>query len=99
MAVVYMLIRPYGKKTPAYIGIGDELRPYEHRMMAARGNHPNKILQKIFNKAVKYGFNDLNIKIISEMISWENACDLEKVLIKKYGRLDQKTGCLANLTN
>jgi len=46
--------------------------------------------------ANKYGFY---VIIVEENISWDQAKDLEKKLIKKYGRVNNNTGSLCNLTD
>lgn len=46
--------------------------------------------------AFKHGYE---IEILSPFLSWEDACELEMLLIQEYGRLDNKTGSLVNLTS
>ena len=95
----YHLVRPYAPYDVAYVGIGHLGRPHEHAVMAARGVHYNKILQRIFNKARKLGFTALTVILVAENLTWEEACLREKAEIALYGRKDKKTGCLANLTD
>ncbi len=69
-----------------YIGMSKtSRRPYDKRR--------NNIWHKITLKS-KYV-----IEIIQNNLSWEDACELEEFLIFLYGRIDLKTGSLANLTN
>lgn len=44
----------------------------------------------------KYG---LEVKILHENLTENEALDIEKRLITEYGRLDKDTGCLINLTD
>jgi len=83
----------------AYVGIGHLGRPHEHAAAAALGKHPNRILQRIFSKARKLGFEALTVIVVVDGLGWEAACLREKAEIKLYGRLDTRTGCLANLTD
>lgn len=69
-----------------YIGIGDNKRPY-----SKKGR--NKYWKHIVNK------HDYNVKILVDTISWERACELEKLMISFYGRIDKKEGVLVNLTD
>jgi hypothetical protein len=39
------------------------------------------------------------VEIIKEDLTWEEACELEKTLIKKYGRKDLGEGNLINMTD
>jgi hypothetical protein len=94
----YKLLRPYGLGLPAYIGIGGEHRPKEHEKAARVNRHPNKILQRIFNKAWKLGFDGLIIQVIERNMSWTRACEVEKKQIALFGRLDLGSGSLANMS-
>lgn len=69
-----------------YIGIGNGKRPYSTKY---RNKYWNNIISK-----TKY-----KIEIISENLSWQDACELEILLISEYGRLDNNTGILCNMTN
>jgi hypothetical protein len=42
---------------------------------------------------------DYNVEIIEDNLTWEEACEKEKFWISFYGRIDLKTGTLANLTS
>jgi hypothetical protein len=69
-----------------YIGIGDVKRPFEK---SSRNQYWKNIVKK-------YGYN---IVILVEGISWERACELEKLMISFYGRKDKKEGVLCNKTD
>jgi hypothetical protein len=69
-----------------YIGIGDLKRPYSKKSR-------NRYWRHIVNK---YNYD---VKIIVDNISWERACELEKLMISFYGRLDLGLGTLVNLTD
>lgn len=70
-----------------YIGIGKIRRPYE------RNGRRNHYWKSIVNK---HGYD---IEIIHKNLSWEDACNIERQLISKYGRLDLGTGILVNMTD
>jgi hypothetical protein len=69
-----------------YIGIGDNKRPYSKR---SRNKHWRHIVNK----------HDYNVEILVDEISWERACELEKLMISFYGRQDLGIGCLVNMTD
>jgi hypothetical protein len=71
-----------------YIGMGYLKRAYS-KDTAKR----NKIWNDIVNKT------SYQVEILAENLTWEDACELEILLISEYGRIDLKTGPLANLTN
>jgi hypothetical protein len=86
MAVVYQHIRKDTNQI-FYIGIGKtEKRAYS--------KHDRSVL---WNRYVnKFGYN---IEILHKDISWEESCNLEMLYIKNYGRINNHTGILVNLTN
>ena len=85
MAVVYRH-RRLDTNQIFYVGIGKlDNRPY------SKANR-NKWWKNIVEKT------DCHVEIIQEDISWEDACDLECLLISLYGRKDLGTGILVNLT-
>ena len=88
MAYVYQHIR-LDKNQPFYIGIGTS----EYYNRARRKKGRNKIWQRIFAKT------DIKIEILFDNITWDQACEKEIELIAKYGRINNKTGILANLTD
>lgn len=86
MAVVYKHIRKDTNEV-FYVGIGKDIkRPYYT-------THRSNIWQAIVNKT------DYDVIIIESGVSWERACDLERELIKKYGRRDLGLGSLVNMTD
>lgn len=86
MAGVYKHIRKDTNK-PFYFGIFEnQYRPYEK-------SRRNDIWDKIVAKT------DYEVQIIKEGLTWEEACQMERDLIKEYGRIDKGTGILANLTD
>lgn len=86
MAVIYRH-RKAGTKNVFYIGIGVTIQ------RAYRKTNRNKYWYNIVNK---YGYE---VDIIFDNISYLEACEGEKLLIKLYGRRDLKTGCLVNMTD
>jgi len=70
-----------------YIGIAKKKsRPYSKDN---RNNHWKNIVSK-------YGYY---VEILLDGLTWEEACELEILLISIYGRHDKKEGTLVNLTN
>jgi hypothetical protein len=84
--IVYRHIR-LDKNEVFYVGIGKN----EKRAFSKESR--NDLWRKITNK---HGYK---VEIVARPETWENACELEKLLISEYGRLDLKTGCLANMTD
>lgn len=82
---LYRHLKPCGEVF--YIGIGrDFKRTY---------NKYNRT--KFWNKVVsKYGYE---VQILKSDLTKEEACELEKMLISWYGRLDLGTGTLVNMTD
>lgn len=85
MAIVYRHLKPNGEVF--YIGIGKE----DKRAYTKQGR--NKYWKKVFNK---YGYE---VDILKRGLTWEEACELETILISWYGRKDLNEGTLTNLTN
>jgi hypothetical protein len=86
MAIVYQHIRKDTNEV-FYIGIGK-------KQSRAYSKHDRSLL---WNRYVnKFGYD---VEILHKDISWEEACDLEISYIKHYGRLNNKTGILVNLTD
>ena len=86
---VYKHIRK-DKNEPFYIGIGcksNYFRAHEG------GNKRNVIWNKISNKT------EWEVEIISEGLDKKSASLKEQELIKIYGRLDNNTGILSNMTD
>lgn len=69
-----------------YIGIGDNKRPY---IKSGRNQHWH-------NTVKKYGYS---VEIITDNLTWDEACDLETKFIAFYGRKDLGLGTLVNWTD
>lgn len=69
-----------------YIGIGLIKRS---KSKYNRNNHWKNITNK----------TEYEIQILKSNLLWEEACELEKILISYYGRLNNNTGILCNLTD
>jgi hypothetical protein len=78
----------YKKNTDIIIYIGKGLK-YRANSRCGR----NILWERI---VAKY---DYSVKIIKDNLTNEEACELEKTLIKKYGRINNKTGILCNMTD
>jgi hypothetical protein len=86
MAIVYQHKRKDTNEV-FYVGIGkSNKRAY---CKIKRNAHWYNIVNKI-------GYD---IEILYENISWEEACEKEVELIKKYGRMDLKHGSLVNMSD
>jgi hypothetical protein len=85
MAIVYRHIRK-DKNQPFYIGIGKTNRAY---MKHGRNSIWNRIVSK----------TDYEIEILFSDVSWEFAVEKEKEFIKMYGRINNNTGVLSNMTD
>lgn len=88
MAYVYQHIRK-DTNEPFYIGIGSDLNFYRANKFSER----NEIWERIKNKT------EILVEILHNNIEWEEACEIEIQLIKKYGRINNKTGILSNMTD
>jgi len=89
MAYLYRHIR-LDKNEPFYIGIGSQSDKYYR---SKRITKRNKIWNDIYIKT------EIRVDIVLDNISWEEACKKEIEFIKLYGRIDNKTGVLSNLTD
>jgi len=86
MAVLYRHIR-LDKNQPFYIGIGKtEKRAYEK---IKRNQFWHNIVAK----------TDYEIEILFDNLSWDEAGEKEKEFIKLYGKRDDNTGTLVNITD
>ena len=91
MAYVYQHIR-LDTDEVFYIGIGSDTDgKYERAYEIRRRN--NRYWRHIVNKVGH------KVEILSDAISWEEACKEEIRLIKHYGRRDLNEGNLVNLTD
>lgn len=90
MAYIYRHIR-LDKNEPFYIGIGNDSSFI--RANDFKPNRRNDIWNKIFSKT------DIEVEILFDNLTWNECCEKEKEFIKIYGRIDNKTGILSNLTD
>lgn len=112
-AFVYELIdnRPASKNynKPFYIGISSHdntlgkahstifSRPYSHFTRKSLKTDPNNIKKSIIRKILDLGLKP-KVNIIKQNITLEEAYNLEKQLILKYGKLADNSGILANIS-
>jgi hypothetical protein len=88
MAYVYRHIR-LDKNEPFYIGIGSS----EYYNRAYRHKQRSELWKRISSKG---GYI---VEILLDDLTWDEVREKEKEFIKLYGRIDLKTGCLANMTD
>lgn len=69
-----------------YIGIGEPERPF---LKGSRNPHWNNVVNK-------YGYE---VEVILTGLTWTEACEIERYLIKYYGRADLNLGRLVNKTD
>jgi len=89
------------KGQPFYVGKGSNGRANSHRKEAEKlRNKPGRKIIKvtIIHKLWKYGL-DFEETIEFENLNEQEAFEIELEAIQVYGRIDTKTGCLANMTN
>lgn len=86
MAILYRHIR-LDKNEPFYIGVGVD----KHR--AIRKSYRNKIWNDIISKT------DYRVEILFDDLTKEEAVEKEFEFIKMYGRINNSTGTLSNLTD
>jgi hypothetical protein len=91
MAYIYRHIR-LDKNEPCYIGIAKEDNGIYRRANEIKLGR-NLIHQSIINKTT------IIVEIVLDGLTWEEACEKEKELIMLYGRKDQGTGILSNMTD
>lgn len=84
--------------TPRYIGIGKRYRLTEHAARARRGDIHQGSLRKgrILAYCVRRSIPIIAAKLVTNLTIPE-AMDIERHLIKHYGRRDLRTGCLLNV--
>jgi hypothetical protein len=92
MGYVYRHIR-LDKNEPFYIGIGGFDKTDDEYKRAFDKTRRNNIWLKITNKT------DYRVEILLDDLLFDECCIKEIELIKLYGRIDLKTGTLANMTN
>lgn len=85
MALIYRHIRLDNNET-FYIGIGKDIkRPY------------SKYGRSIFWRNI-VSKTEYEVQVLKNDLIWEEACELEKLLISYYGRKDLGTGTLVNMS-
>jgi hypothetical protein len=82
--------------TPFYVGKGKGGRLYEH--LNSNGDRSGPILKRKIKKMINDGKSIVE-RIIKNNLTEKEAHKLEKSEIKKYGRLDNGTGVLCNMTD
>lgn len=113
-AFVYELIdnrrdsKNFGK--PFYVGISSHdnslvksfsaiyNRPYTHFTNKSLKNDTNTIKKGIINEIISRGLSP-EVNIINTNLTLTEAFELERSLIKKYGKLSDKSGILSNITD
>jgi hypothetical protein len=86
MAIVYRHWRK-DKNEVFYVGIGkNKSRAFDFRN---RSNVWKGIKKR----------TDVDVEIVALDLSWEDACDIEQLMIQEYGRFDLGTGRLVNMTD
>lgn len=93
---VYYDPRPASAPEPIYVGKGTVA-------LDRAGDHwerrcPNRFLRRVLGKIREAGFEPA-IEIVAHFDDEREAFALECALIKRYGRRDNKTGTLCNLTS
>ena len=86
MAIVYKHIR-LDTKEVFYIGIGTKKRRAYSQYK--RSKHWHSVVKK----------SGHTVELLHEDIDWDTACEIEKELIKLYGRKDLGLGTLVNMTD
>lgn len=72
-----------------YVGIGSDKNYNRAYFFKNRNSYWNNIYNK----------HGIVVEIVYDNISWKEACDKERELIKKYGRADLNEGFLVNMTD
>ena len=85
---------------PFYVGKGHGNRAYAHLKNARKWNTTdrNKLKIQLIREILDLGKTP-SIKFVEINLTESEAKDLERELIKQYGRLDRGTGTLTNLTD
>lgn len=86
--VIYRYIRP-DKNEPFYIGIGS--------MRRARDTKFGRT--EFFKRIIGVNDNEVELDILEDELTWEEAAEKEKWWIAFYGRIHLGTGTLCNLTD
>jgi len=89
---LYQYVR-LDKNEPFYIGVGKRYKSKNDFTRAKSSHKHNSICMSIINKT------DYNIEILEESDDYFYIREREKELIKKYGKIFNGTGILANFTD
>jgi len=88
MAIVYR----HRKETNLevfYIGIGKSIKRAYNKDRGKRNNLWSKIVNK----------HNYIVEVVATDLTWEEACELEILMISEYGRINIETGTLCNMTD
>ena len=94
---VYIYLNPLKNNQPFYVGKGKGKRYLQHLYGYDCLHNPYKM--NTINKILEMTGKNPPIEIYRESLSEEDAFFLEKELIASYGRTNNKTGILCNLTD
>lgn len=94
--IVYAFHVP-GSTEPFYVGKGHPGRPWEHFWKSKLEKCQTLFFKKL--RALREKGIAPEIKIIVQGLTEDQAFELEKTLIKIWGRIDNHTGCLTNHTD
>ena len=78
---------------PVYVGKGKGKRIRQHNAAALSGRHCNPALQRTIQK-----YGPLEFNLITSGLTEAEAFDHERALIAQYGRVNDQSGTLYNLT-
>lgn len=98
---IYFLYRHIRPDTgePFYVGIGKQLYKYNGWSSLYRRAYAKSDRNDIWKKILKKNNNKYEIEILFCDMSYEYIIEKEKELIKLYGRINNDTGILANMTD
>lgn len=96
--IYYVYIYKHPDGTPYYIGKGCKNRYRKHLLDAKSNRNTNSFCVRTTIKIIKSGKEPI-IEILFKNLTNDDALKIEKELIKKYGRIDNKTGILTNLSD
>ena len=94
---VYLLLDPRRDYLPFYVGKGKGNRAHHHLRYESHAKI-NRFKKAVIDK-IKEANRDVKIKIWKDGLSEEEAFNLEKDLIQRFGRRDLGTGILTNLSD
>jgi len=94
--IVYAFHVP-GETKPFYVGKGRPNRPAQH-FQETRWSRERTLFYAELQRLIAIGIWP-QVKIIAQDLSEDKALDIERSLIRAYGRRDLCTGCLCNHTD